>query len=68
MFRFVLGYGSTSFRSSAKEFKDVTDANQTLVFQFSRLVGVNIGSEFAPDICRFLAEHHVPRPTIPIPQ
>jgi len=49
-------------------FNDVTHANQTLVFQFSRLVGSNIGSEFAPDIFRFLAEHHLPRPKIPIPE
>ena len=49
-------------------FNDLTHANQTLVFQFSRLVGSNIGYEFAPDIFRFLAEHHVPHPTIPIPE
>jgi hypothetical protein len=49
-------------------FNDVTHANQTLVFQFSRLVGSNIGSEFAPDIFRFLAEHHLPHPKIPIPE
>jgi len=49
-------------------FNDVTHADQTLVFQFSRLVGSNIGSEFAPDIFRFLAEHHLPHPKIPIPE
>jgi hypothetical protein len=49
-------------------FNDVTHANQTLVFQFSRLVGSNIGAEFAPDIFRFLAEHHLPHPKIPIPE
>jgi len=49
-------------------FNDVTHADQTLVFQFSRLVGSNIGSEFAPDIFRFLSEHHLPRPKIPIPE
>jgi len=49
-------------------FNDVTHANQTLIFQFSRLVGSNIGSEFAPDIFWFLAEHHLPHPKIPIPE
>jgi hypothetical protein len=49
-------------------FNDVTHADQTLVFQFSRLVGSNIGAEFAPDIFRFLADHHLPRPKIPIPE
>jgi hypothetical protein len=49
-------------------FNDVTHADQTLVFQFSRLVGSNLGSEFAPDIFRFLAEHHLPHPKIPIPE
>ncbi len=49
-------------------FNDVTHADQTLVFQFSRLVGSNIGAEFAPDIFRFLAAHHLPRPKIPIPE
>ena len=49
-------------------FNDVTHANQTLVFQFSRLVGSNIGAEFAPDIFRFFEEHHLPRPKIPIPE
>jgi hypothetical protein len=49
-------------------FNDVTHADQTLVFQFSRLVGSNIGAEFAPDIFHFLAEHHIPRPKIPIPE
>jgi hypothetical protein len=49
-------------------FNDVTHANQTLVFQFSRLVGSNIGAEFAPDIFRFLTEHHLPQPKIPIPE
>jgi hypothetical protein len=49
-------------------FNDVAHANQTLVFQFSRLVGSNIGSEFAPDIFHFLAEHHLPIPKIPIPE
>lgn len=48
-------------------FNDVTHANQTLVFQFSRLVGSNIGSEFAPDIFRFFEAHHLPRPKVPIP-
>jgi hypothetical protein len=48
-------------------FNDVTHADQTLVFQFSRLVGSNLGSEFAPDIFRFFQEHHLPRPKIPIP-
>jgi hypothetical protein len=49
-------------------FNDVTHANQTLVFQFSRLVGSNLGAEFGPDIFRFLSEHHLPRPKIPIPE
>jgi hypothetical protein len=48
-------------------FNDVTHANQTLVFQLSRIAGSNLGAEFAPDIFRFLAEHHLPRPQIPIP-
>jgi len=49
-------------------FNDVNHANQTLVFQFSRLVGSNLGSEFAPDIFRFLAERHLPHPKIPVPE
>jgi hypothetical protein len=49
-------------------FNDVTHANQTLIFQFSRLVGSNIGAEFAPDIFRFFEEHHLPHPKIPIPE
>jgi hypothetical protein len=28
----------------------------------------NLGAEFGPDIFRFLAEHHLPRPKIPIPE
>jgi hypothetical protein len=49
-------------------FNDVTHADQTLVFQFSRLAGSNLGAEFAPNIFRFLSEHHLPRPKIPIPE
>jgi hypothetical protein len=51
-----------------KGFNDVNHADQTLVFQFSRLAGTNLGKEFAPDIFQFLAEHHVPIPRIPIPE
>ncbi len=49
-------------------FNDVTHADQRLVFQLSRLVGSNIGAEFAPNIFRFLVEHHLPSPKIPIPE
>ena len=59
-------YVGMSYRPSG--FNDVAHANQTLVFQFSRLVGSNIGSEFAPDIFRFLTGHHLPVPQIPLPE
>jgi hypothetical protein len=49
-------------------FNDVTHADQALVFQFSRLVGSNLGAAFAPEVLRFLTEHHLPRPKIPIPE
>jgi hypothetical protein len=66
-----VGYGGGSYVGMAylpTGFDDVAHANQRLVFQFSRLIGTNIGSEFAPDIFRFLAEHHLPIPKIPIPE
>jgi hypothetical protein len=67
----LVGLGAGSYVGMSylpSGFNDVTHANQTLVFQFSRLVGSNIGSEFAPDIFRFLSAHHLPLPKIPIPE
>jgi hypothetical protein len=49
-------------------FNDVTHADQRLAVQFGRLAASNLGAEFAPDIFRFLTEHHLPRPKIPIPE
>jgi hypothetical protein len=66
-----VGLGGGSYVGMAylpNGFSDVNHADQRLVFQFSRLVGSNIGAEFAPDIFRFFEEHHLPRPKIPIPE
>jgi hypothetical protein len=60
------GYVGTSYLPNG--FDDVAHADQRIVFQFSRLAGSNLGAEFGPDIFRFLAEHHIPRPKIPIPE
>jgi hypothetical protein len=59
------GYVGMSYLPSG--FNDMAHADQRVVFQFSRLAGSNLGAEFGPDIFRFLAEHHLPRPKIPIP-
>ncbi|SFS12142.1 hypothetical protein SAMN05421771_2070 [Granulicella pectinivorans] len=60
------GYVGMSYLPTG--FNDVTHADQRIVFQLSRLVGSNIGAEFAPDIFHFLAQHHFPTPKIPIPE
>jgi hypothetical protein len=49
-------------------FNDVTHADQRLAIQFGRLAASNLGAEFAPNIFRFLVEHHIPRPQLPIPE
>lgn len=49
-------------------FNDVTHADQRLAVRLGGLAGSNIGAEFAPDIFRFLTEHHLPHPRIPIPE
>jgi hypothetical protein len=59
-------YVGTSYLPAG--FNDVTHADQRLVIRFGRLAGGNLAAEFGPDIFRFLEEHHLPRPKIPIPE
>jgi hypothetical protein len=60
------GYVGISYLPAG--FNDIAHADQRIVVQFSRMAASNLAGEFAPDIFRFLAEHHLPRPKIPIPE
>jgi len=51
-----------------KGFNDITHADQRFAVRLGAAAGSNLGAEFGPDIFRYLVEHHVPIPRIPIPE